>query len=274
MTEPDERLRVLLASAALVPDEIRADWEEYVTRIVADVWERPVLDERQRSIITVAGIAALRSPAQLRIEARHARLNGLSRLELCEIVMQVAGYLGLAVATEAMIVLREVFDAEGDAAGEEVPTGHVFPPVTGRQDRAREVLSHLQPHQVDLIMSHSPEYPMTGGKDRPAVRPDLGWLGWIGDTAFGDFWSRPRLTDEERERVTTAGLIVLGRRYELRGHFQANFSFGFTPEEVAEGILQLGPYIGFPSVVDVMLLAREVQQEMLEGEAPAGDPAH
>ncbi len=50
---------------------------------------------------------------------------------------------------------------------------------------------------------------------------------------------------------------------ELRGHFEANFSFGFSREEVAEGILQLGPYVGFPTVVDMMLLAREVQDEML-----------
>ena len=178
-------------------------------------------------------------------------------------MIQLAGYLGLAVAAEAMAVLREVFEAEGAAPGEEVPTEHVFPPVQESQDRARDTLSRLQPTRVDAIMEHSPEYATEGGKNRPPVRPDQGWLGWVGDTAFGDFWPRPRLTYEERERVTTAGLIVLGRRMELRGHFEANFSFGFSPEEVAEGILQLGPYVGFPTVVDVMLLAREVQDEML-----------
>ena len=45
---------------------------------------------------------------------------------------------------------------------------------------------------------------------------------------------------------------------ELRGHFQANVSFGFTPEEIGEGILQLAPYLGYPSTVHAMLLAGEV----------------
>ena len=268
MLNRKERTELLLESLDLVPVEIRADWEEYITRIVADVWERPALDDRQRSIITVAGVAALRSPRLLRTEVMQARHSGLSRLTLCEIVMHLAGYLGLAVATDAMMVLRDVFDSEGESE-EEVPSGHVFPPVEGRQDRARDTLTWLQPAQVDVIMSHSPQYPMEGGRDRPPLRPDQGWLGWIGDTAFGDFWPRPRLSFEERERVTTAGLIVLGRRYELRGHLQTNFSCGFTPEEVAEGIIQLGPYVGFPTVVDVMLLAREVQAEMSEGASVA-----
>ena len=72
MKESNDRTALLLESLELVPLEIRADWEEYITRVVADVWERPALDDRQRSIITVAALSTLRSPAQLRIEARHA----------------------------------------------------------------------------------------------------------------------------------------------------------------------------------------------------------
>lgn len=266
MTVPDETLRLLLETSELVPREVRADWVEHVHRTVADMWDRPVLSPRQRSIITVAALATLALPTELRTQVRVARVNELTRVELCEVVMQVAGYAGLARATESMQVLRSVFDDEGDAGEPEPSESNSWPPLEDRHDRARITIGKLQPAQADVIHAYALEYVTEGGPDRAPFRPDHGWLGWIHDTAFGDLWFRPHLTDHERERVTTAALIALRMGDELRGHFQANFSFGFTPEEVGEGILQLGPYVGFPATVHAMMMAREVQVEML-GEA-------
>lgn len=267
MTVPDETLKLLRASAALVPEEIRADWEEHIRRTVADIWDRPALSQRQRSIITVAALATLALPTELRTQVRIARTHGLSRVEVCEVVMQVAGYAGIARATEAMQVLRSAFDEEADDAVPPPADEHSWPPLEGRHDRARVTINKLQPAQGDLIHSHAIEYVTEGGPDREALSPTYGWLGWIHDTAFGDLWCRPHLTDHERERATTAALIALNMGDELRGHFEANFSFGFSPQEVGEGILQLGPYVGFPTTVHAMMLAREVQERMLPDSA-------
>jgi 4-carboxymuconolactone decarboxylase len=258
MTVPDETMELLRTSASLVPEEIRADWEELVGRTIADVWDRPVLPPRQRSIITIAGIATLVLPTELRTQVRLARSNGLSRLEICEVVMQIAGYAGAGRALEAMKVLRQVFEEEGEGSAEPSPDTHSWPPLEGRHDRARITINKLQPHQGDVIHEHAVEYEIEGGPQRTPLSPTYGWLGWIHDNAFGDLWFRPHLTDIERERATTAALVVLGMGIELRGHFEANVSFGFTPEEIGEGILQLGPYVGYPTTVHAMLLAAEV----------------
>ena len=258
MTVSDETTELLQASSALVPEAIRADWEEFVRRTVADVWDRPVLSARQRSIITIAGLATLVLPTELHTQVRLARSNGLSRLEICEVVMQIAGYAGMGRALEAMRVLRSVFDEEGDEAAEPVSEVHSWPPYEGRHDRARITINKLQPHQGDVIHEYALEYEVEGGLNRTALSPTYGWMGWVHDNAFGDMWFRPNLTDAERERATTAALVVMQMDLELRGHFEANISFGFTPEEIGEGILQLAPYAGYPTTVHAMLLAGEV----------------
>jgi 4-carboxymuconolactone decarboxylase len=257
MTVPDETLERLRESASLVPDEIRADWEELVRRTIADVWDRPVLDARQRSIITIAGLATLVLPTELSTQVRIARANGLSRLEICEVVMQISGYTGAARGLEAMQVLREAFDEEGDG-DEGVPEGDSWPPLEGRHERARITINKLQPHQGDVIHEHAGEYEIEGGPERTPISPTSGWMSWVHANAFGDLWARPHLTDEERERATTAALIVLRMGTELKGHFEANIAFGFTPEEIGEGIVQLAPYVGYPTTVHAMLLAGEV----------------
>ncbi len=198
-------------------------------------------------------------PTELRTQVRLARVNGMTRLEICEVVMQIAGYAGAGRALEAMQVLRAVFEQEGDAAASEpLPDGDSWPPMEGRHDRARITINKLQPHQGDVIHEHAGEYEVEGGTDRTPLSPISGGMGWIHDNAFGDLWCRPHLSDEERERATTAALIALTMDVELRGHFQANVSFGFTPEEIGEGILQLAPYLGYPTTVHAMLLAGEV----------------
>jgi 4-carboxymuconolactone decarboxylase len=258
VTVPDQTMELLRSSASLVPDEIRADWEELMGRTIADVWDRPVLPARQRSIITIAGLATLVLPTELGTQVRLARVHGMTRLEICEVVMQIAGYAGAGRALEAMQVLRAAFEEEGDGTSEPTPDGHSWPPLEGRHDRARITINKLQPHQGDVIHGHAREYEVNGGTERTPISPASGAMGWIHDNAFGDLWCRPHLSDEERERSTTAALIVLRMGIELRGHFEANISFGFTPEEIGEGILQLAPYVGYPTTVHAMLLAGEV----------------
>jgi 4-carboxymuconolactone decarboxylase len=258
MTVPDETLDLVRESVSLVPREVRADWEELVRRTVVDVWDRPALDPRQRSIITIAGLATLVLPTELATQVRIARSNGMSRLEICEVVMQISGYTGAARGLEAMQVLRDVFDAEGDEGDEGVPDSDSWPPLEGRHDRARITINKLQPHQGDLIHEHAGEYEIEGGPGRTPISPTQGWMSWVHGNAFGDLWARPHLTDEERERATTAALVVLRMGTELKGHFEANIAFGFTPEEIGEGIVQLAPYVGYPTTVHAMLLAGEV----------------
>ena len=88
-----------------------------------EVWGRPGLDRRLRSIVTLAMLAAMAKPNELRIHVRGALTNGVTRAEIQEIFLQAVAYCGVPTAGEAFKVAREVFEEpEYAALGGTLPT--------------------------------------------------------------------------------------------------------------------------------------------------------
>jgi alkylhydroperoxidase/carboxymuconolactone decarboxylase family protein YurZ len=81
-----------------------------------EVWGRPGLDRRTRSIVNLAMLGAMAKPNELRIHLRGALTNGVTRAEIQEIFLQLCFYAGVPTAGEAFKVAREVFD-EPEFAG-------------------------------------------------------------------------------------------------------------------------------------------------------------
>ena len=77
--------------------------------LFGDVWARPGLSQRDRSLITVAALVALYRPEQLRAHLARARDNGLSQDELVEAITHLAFYAGWPSAVTAIGVAREAF---------------------------------------------------------------------------------------------------------------------------------------------------------------------
>jgi 4-carboxymuconolactone decarboxylase len=73
------------------------------------IWSRDALPVRDRSLITVAMLAALGKTNELRAHLAGARNLGISQEELVEVLMQVAVYAGVPAANEALTVAAEVF---------------------------------------------------------------------------------------------------------------------------------------------------------------------
>ncbi len=80
--------------------------------LLGDIWERPGLDKRDRSLVTVAALIALNRPEQLRSHMRLARRNGVTEEELVEAITQLAFYAGWPNAIDAVTAAREVFAEE------------------------------------------------------------------------------------------------------------------------------------------------------------------
>lgn len=76
--------------------------------LFADVWERPGLSVRERSLITVAALIALGRDAQLKSHMARALDNGLSREQLAEVATHLAFYAGWPAGMSAVNVLAEV----------------------------------------------------------------------------------------------------------------------------------------------------------------------
>ena len=77
--------------------------------LFGDVWERPGLSKRDRSLITVATLTALYRTDQLRGHIRRAEQNGVTRDELAELITHLAFYAGWPTAVNAAAVAQEVF---------------------------------------------------------------------------------------------------------------------------------------------------------------------
>jgi len=118
----DERLqrgwdtvRKINASAAQQQwDELTAVYPDFARYIVhsayADVLARPALPLREREIATLAALTALgNAPGQLKAHIEGALNVGLTREEICEVLMQMAVYAGVPAAINAMKIAGEVF---------------------------------------------------------------------------------------------------------------------------------------------------------------------
>ena len=77
--------------------------------LFGDVWERPGLSKRDRSLVTVSALIAMNRPDQLRSHLARARENGVTQEELVETITHLAFYAGWPSAITAITVAKEVF---------------------------------------------------------------------------------------------------------------------------------------------------------------------
>lgn len=78
--------------------------------VFGDVWERPELSKRDRSLITCAALVALQRPDQLRGHLDRALTNGVTKEELGELITHLAFYSGWPTAVTAAGIAKEVFE--------------------------------------------------------------------------------------------------------------------------------------------------------------------
>lgn len=79
--------------------------------LFGDVWEREELSARDRSLVTVASLVTSGSTEQLRGHLARAKANGLTEIELKEVIIHLAFYAGWPKAMSAITVAKEVFTA-------------------------------------------------------------------------------------------------------------------------------------------------------------------
>jgi 4-carboxymuconolactone decarboxylase len=75
------------------------------------IWNRPGLARRDRSLLNIGMLVALRANAELAGHVRGGLTNGLTREEITEAVIHASGYCGAPAALSAMKTVQEIFDA-------------------------------------------------------------------------------------------------------------------------------------------------------------------
>lgn len=87
--------------------------------LFGEVWARPQLSQRDRSLVTVSALIAMNRPDQLRSHLARARDNGVTQDELIETITHLAFYSGWPNAMTAITVAKEVFENNGRVEGEQ-----------------------------------------------------------------------------------------------------------------------------------------------------------
>lgn len=89
---------------------------DYLTRSAwGEVWARPGLDRRSRSVATLAALVSLGRLEELRLHVPGALRNGLTAAEACEVVLHTGVYAGVPVANSAMPIVLELLAAAAEA---------------------------------------------------------------------------------------------------------------------------------------------------------------
>lgn len=94
--------------------EFNMPMQELVTQYAwNEIWNRPGLDRRSRSMINLAMLTALNRPHELKLHLKGAINNGLTKDEIREILMQTAIYCGVPAAIDSFKCAKEVFAEMG-----------------------------------------------------------------------------------------------------------------------------------------------------------------
>jgi 4-carboxymuconolactone decarboxylase len=227
-----------------------------VDHVLGNLWSRPQLSRRDRSLIVVTFLTTIGSEEELRGHVRGALNHGLTRSEIEEVVLQVAGYAGFPMAMQASRIVDEVF-CEIDGI-ERQPERHE---AKAKDDPARwadaaEVLT-------TLFAGRTAADPAVA---RANIVESLGGVGELAfDWGFGELWARTVLSRRDRSMVTVAILAILARAEELAIHVPGALNHGVTREEVEEIMVQLTVYGGFPRAVEGIRAARAAFARIDEG---------
>ena len=203
--------------------------------LYGDIWERPQLSKRDRSLITVAVNQALYRTDELRIHVGRALENGVAPQEVAELITHIAFYSGWPTGVNASRIAAEVFRERG------LPVG--------------AALNGSGPAPGDSTRGENPPPPSGFYDGAP-------YLGVLRDSVlFGDIWERPQLSKRDRSLITLAATQAMYVTEELRLYVGRSLDNGLTPEQVAEAITHVAFYAGWPTGVNASRVAAEVFRE-------------
>jgi 4-carboxymuconolactone decarboxylase len=97
-------------------DEFNRDMQTLTTAYCwGEIWSRPGLDRKTRSLLNLAMLTALNRPHEIRIHVRGALNNGVTREEIREVFLQAAVYCGVPAGIDSFRIARDVFqEVDGD----------------------------------------------------------------------------------------------------------------------------------------------------------------
>lgn len=208
---------------------------KYAQGPIADLWKRPGLTARDRSIITLAVLIARNQTIEMPRYMNLAIESGVKPREISEIITHLAFYSGWANAISAATVAKSVF-AERKIGADQLPAAS--PPL--------------------LPLDRAAEDKRAAGVEQQFGKVAPGVVQYTTDVLFRDLWLRPDLAPRDRSLVTVAALIANGQAAQISYHLNRAMDNGLTQDQAAEVITHLAFYAGWPNVFSALPVVKDV----------------
>src|SRR6266581_7424478 len=177
-------------------------------RLLGDVWKRPGLAPRDRSIVTLAALIARNQAIEMPYHLNLALDNGVKPGEISEIITHLAFYSGWANAMSAVAVAKDVFAKRNIKADQ-------LPPASPA----------LLPLDKDAEVKRATAVEQQFGNIAPGI------VQYTTDVLFCDLWLRPDLVPRDRSLVTVSALIASGQVAQITYHLNRAMDNGLTQEQ-------------------------------------------
>ncbi len=192
------------------------------TLLMGDVWKRPGLSPRDRSLVTISALIALNRSPQLSGHLELGLDNGVTPVEIGGTITHLAFYAGWPNAVTATEIADGVFTKRNIPA------------------RARQAARTAQLP----VPANDGERAATVERTISAVSPSLAQL--TNGPLFGDLWRRSDLTPRDRSLVTIVALSANGDADQLAFHLRRGLENGLTRAQLGEVMAHLAFYAGWP----------------------------
>lgn len=203
--------------------------------LLGDLWKRPDLSPRDRSIVTLAALIVRNQTIEMPYYLNLALDNGVKPREVSEIVTHLAFYSGWADAMSAVAVAKKIF-AERGIGADQLPAAS---PALLPLDEAAEAQRAARVQES------------TG-----AVSPGL--VQYSSELLFHDLWLRPELAPRDRSLVTVSALVASGQAAQLPYHLNKAMDNGLTQAQAGEVLAHLAFYAGWPKAFSAVPVFKEV----------------
>jgi 4-carboxymuconolactone decarboxylase len=228
-----------LAQADMRPEDlsmVAPALEKYTQdRLLGQLWKRPGLSARDRSIVTLAVLITRNQAIDMPYYVALALDSGVKPREISEIITHLAFYSGWENAMSAVASTKEVFSGRGIKA-DELPAAS--PKLLALNEAAESQRASRNDQQFGTVA--------------PGV------LQYTTDLLFRDLWLRPDLAPRDRSLVTVSALVASGQVAQMPYHLNRAMDNGLTQAEASEVFTQLAFYTGWPNVFSALPVAKDV----------------
>jgi 4-carboxymuconolactone decarboxylase len=200
-----------------------------------DLWKRPDLSPRDRSIVTLAALVARNHTVELPYYLNLALDSGVKPGEVSELITHLAFYSGWGNAMSAVAVANDVF-AQREIGADQLPPA--------------------SPDLLPLDKAAEADRAARVGQQFGEVAPGL--VQYTTDILFNDLWLRPGLAPRDRSLVTVSALIASGQVAQVPYHLNRAMDNGLTQAQAAEAITHLAFHAGWPNAMSALPVAKDV----------------